>query len=90
MKDSELLIAKGKKARILMGDPFFKEVITVAKDGIFSSIENSDPSDTSKREEYFYLLKALSRIQQVLTDFASSGSIEENGIRKEDIITLIR
>lgn len=90
MKDSELLIAKGKKARILMGDPFFKEVITVAKDGIFSSIENSDPSDISKREEYFYLLKALSRIQQVLTDFASSGSIEENGIRKEDIITLIR
>ena len=90
MGNSDLLIAKGKKARILMGDPFFKEIMSVARDGIFSCIEGTDPSEISKREEYFYLLKALRRIDQVLTDFASNGSIEENGIRKEDIITLIK
>jgi hypothetical protein len=61
---------KARRARALLNDPFFREVLQALKEESLESVVNSLPEEADLREEAYRDLRALDRLREQLKSYS--------------------
>jgi len=71
---------RGLLAETLRNNPLLTEIFTVLKDSYITDWSTTEPSDFEKREQAFYLLRALNEIEGQIDSLIATGKLASQQI----------
>jgi hypothetical protein len=71
---------RGLLAETLKNNPLLKEIFQVLKDSYITDWSQTELSDAEKREQSFYLLRALNDIEGQIDSIISTGKLASQQI----------
>jgi|TARA_S200002703_G_scaffold55140_1_gene47781 hypothetical protein len=72
---------RGLLAETLRNNPLLKEIFQSLESSYIADWSQTDLSDTEKREQSFYMLRALQDIKNEIDSIVTSGKIADQQIR---------
>ncbi len=71
---------KGELAETLRNNPLLKEIFDVMKESYITDWSQTELNDVDSREHAFYLLRALTEIEDKIESIISSGKVSTKQI----------
>lgn len=83
--DAEKVVARGRKASMLIADPVLQEALEDIKRDVLDNFQATSEADAAKRENLYFMLKAVEKLQIKLESYRSNGIIEERNLDKKRV-----
>jgi len=82
MDDIEEAIADGRSADALLNDPVLQKALDSLKNEQIRNFRSTRPDESEKREQSYYLLKAIESLEAKLNNIKSNGEFEQEKIKR--------
>jgi hypothetical protein len=82
MDEIEQAIADGRQAERLMSDPVLQKALDSLKNEQIRNFRATNPPESDKREQSYYMLKAIESLEAKLNGIKSNGEFEQEKIKR--------